>query len=123
MYQNPEQEIVVISASKPQAIIEQAVQQGVRQAMDAYRQENPPRRSEPEPAQERRYFYRLADIVGNKKRGTPPLLPISRSGWYRGIQEGRFPKPINLTAHTVVWKAEDVDAIIRELQSRAEDAR
>ena len=45
----------------------------------------------------------------------PPVLaiiPISRSAWWAGIREGKFPKGIKLGSKTTVWRAEDIRALI-----------
>jgi prophage regulatory protein len=40
------------------------------------------------------------------------LIPVSKSAWYQGIKEGRFPQPLKLGPRTTVWKAEDVRKLI-----------
>ena len=40
-------------------------------------------------------FIRLFQIIGNPK-ATPPvpaIIPVSKTTWFRGIREGRYPKP------------------------------
>ena len=56
-------------------------------------------------------FLRIWHIIGDEKRGIPPLLPISESSWWKGIKAGRYPKPIKLGERTAVWRVEDVMAI------------
>lgn len=34
-------------------------------------------------------FYRVSEIIGCRKKGIPPILPISRAAWYQGVKEGR----------------------------------
>lgn len=43
------------------------------------------------------------------------LIPVSKSGWWLGIQEGRFPKGVKLGKNTTAWKAEDIRALIEQL--------
>lgn len=43
-------------------------------------------------------------------------IPISRSAWWRGIQEGRFPKGIRLSERCTAWRQSDLDALIRRLE-------
>ena len=57
-------------------------------------------------------FLRLSQILGDRKRGIPPLIPISKSTWWQGVREGRFPLPIKLGPRTTVWRASDVFALI-----------
>lgn len=37
-------------------------------------------------------FLRLRDVIGGKDN--PGIIPVSRSSWYKGIAEGRYPKPV-----------------------------
>ncbi len=38
-------------------------------------------------------------------------IPVSKSTWWAGIKDGRFPKPQKLGARVTVWKAEDIRAL------------
>ena len=49
-------------------------------------------------------FVRLPQILS--------LIPISRSAWWAGIREGKFPQGIKLGSKTTVWRAEDIRALI-----------
>jgi len=49
-------------------------------------------------------FVRLPQILS--------LIPISRSAWWAGVREGKFPKGIKLGSKTTVWRAEDIRALI-----------
>ncbi|WP_291220364.1 AlpA family phage regulatory protein [Dokdonella sp.] len=49
-------------------------------------------------------FLRLPQILS--------LIPISRSAWWAGIREGKFPKGVKLGSKTTVWRAEDIRALI-----------
>ena len=35
------------------------------------------------------------------------LVPVSRSHWWAGVKDGRYPKPIKLSARVTVWRASD----------------
>lgn len=50
-------------------------------------------------------FVRLPQILA--------LIPISRSAWWAGVREGKFPKGIKLGSKTTVWRAEDIRALIQ----------
>jgi len=52
-------------------------------------------------------FLRLPDVLS--------LIPVSKTSWYSGVAEGRFPKPIRLSARTSAWKVEDIRKLIDEL--------
>ena len=41
-------------------------------------------------------------------------IPVSKSTWWAGIKDGRFPKPQKLGARVTVWKAEDIRALYEQ---------
>ena len=43
-------------------------------------------------------FLRLRDMIG--AGDNPDGIPVSRSSWYKGIAEGRYPKPVKLGERT-----------------------
>lgn len=43
------------------------------------------------------------------------IVKIPKSSWWRGIKEGRFPKPIKLGVRTSAWLASDIKALIDRL--------
>lgn len=44
-------------------------------------------------------------------------LPISRSGFWAGVKSGKFPKPRKISARVTVWRAEDIHALLAEIES------
>lgn len=42
-------------------------------------------------------------------------LPMSRSSWWNGVREGRYPRGIKLGPKTTCWRASDINALIRSL--------
>jgi len=42
-------------------------------------------------------------------------IPISRTAWFNGVREGRYPRPVKLGARSVGWKVEDVRQLIQSL--------
>ena len=38
-------------------------------------------------------------------------IPVSKSTWWAGVKEGRFPQPIKLSPRTTVWRVEDIRAL------------
>lgn len=51
-------------------------------------------------------FVRLSQILSP----TGPI-PVSKSTWWQGVKNGRFPKPTKLGPRTTVWRAEDIRAL------------
>ena len=41
-------------------------------------------------------FLRLHQIIGAPQRGIPPIIPVSRTTWYDGVREGKFPQPVKM---------------------------
>lgn len=82
-------------------------------------------------------FLRLADIIGqaeitpaqaeaNRKAGRrgrkarPAIrgvIPISASAWWAGVKDGRFPKPIKLSANVTVWRASEIYALMDDREA------
>lgn len=52
-------------------------------------------------------FLRLSSILA--PRGP---IPVSKSTWWAGIKDGRFPKPVKLGARITVWRVDDVRRLI-----------
>lgn len=51
-------------------------------------------------------FVRLSSILA-----PAGPIPVSKSTWWQGVKDGRFPKPHKLGPRTTVWKAEDIRAL------------
>ncbi|MBT5226841.1 MAG: AlpA family phage regulatory protein [Proteobacteria bacterium] len=60
-------------------------------------------------------FLRISHILGNPKTNTPPIIPVSKSTWWAGVASGKFPKPVKLGPATTAWRAEDIQALVKEL--------
>jgi prophage regulatory protein len=60
-------------------------------------------------------FLRLPDIVGDKKRGIRGIIPMAKATWYAGIADGRYPRPIQLSAKSVAWRECDITALVKRL--------
>ena len=55
-------------------------------------------------------FIRLRQIIGDKS--TPAIIPVSRSSWWAGVRESRFPKSVKLGKRTTAWKVADIRKLI-----------
>jgi len=60
-------------------------------------------------------FVRVLKILGDPRKGIPPVIPVSKSAWWQGVKDGRFPKPIKLSAGVTVWRVEDIRALIERV--------
>lgn len=59
-------------------------------------------------------FIRLRNIIGDKKRGIPAVVPVSKTAWWAGVKDGRYPKSHKLGPRTTVWKVEDIRRLISD---------
>ena len=57
-------------------------------------------------------FVRLHQIVGNKKSGIPPVIPVCASTWWLGVASGKYPRPVKLGPKTTAWRVEDIRDLI-----------
>lgn len=57
-------------------------------------------------------YLRLRDIIGDRKRGIPAVIPISATTWWEGVRTHRFPKPRKLGPRTTVWLVGDIRRLI-----------
>jgi len=53
-------------------------------------------------------FVRLAQIL--------EVIPVSKSTWWRGVRDGRFPKPVKLSERASGWKVEDVRECMQKFE-------
>ena len=62
-------------------------------------------------------FFRLHQIIGNPKASPPipAIIPVSKSSWWAGVKDGRYPKSVKLSARTTAWRVEDIRALIERM--------
>ena len=62
-------------------------------------------------------YLRLPKILGDANRNppVPAVIPVSKSTWWAGVKNGRFPKPVKLGPKTTAWRVEDIRALIARL--------
>jgi predicted DNA-binding transcriptional regulator AlpA len=56
-------------------------------------------------------LLRLADVIGDRKKGIPGLIPMSRSKFYELIKCGIMPPPLHIGCNSY-WKRNSVMAVI-----------
>lgn len=64
-------------------------------------------------------YLRVWDIVGDRKRGIEPLIPVSRTTWWNGVKEGKYPKPVKLSERVTVWKRADIMGLLENIGGAA----
>ncbi len=60
-------------------------------------------------------FLRLSAIIAPNGP-----IPVSKSTWWQGVRDGRFPKPVKLGPRTTAWRVEDVLAVIQQINASGE---
>ena len=43
------------------------------------------------------------------------IYPVSKSTWWLGISEGRYPQPVKISHNAVAWLESDIQALIDQL--------
>jgi len=49
-------------------------------------------------------FVRLPTVLA--------VYPVSRSTWWLGVKDGRFPKPVKLGPRTTAWRVSDIRELL-----------
>ncbi len=58
-------------------------------------------------------YLRIHQILGDAKRGIPAIYPISKSAWWAGVRDGRYPASVKLGPRTTAWRVEDIRTLIK----------
>ena len=51
-------------------------------------------------------LYRLPEVLAR--------YPVGRSTWWKGIADGRFPRPVKLGPRVSAWRKSEIDQLIAE---------
>jgi len=65
-------------------------------------------------------FIRESQIIGNKEKGIPPIIPVGRTTWLNGVETGIYPKPVKLSERCKAYRVEDIRALIKKLGGTAQ---
>ncbi|MBP7722884.1 MAG: AlpA family phage regulatory protein [Alphaproteobacteria bacterium] len=49
-------------------------------------------------------FVRLPEVL--------KVFPVSKSTWWAGVKDGRFPRPVKLGQKITAWRVQDIRALI-----------
>ena len=52
-------------------------------------------------------FVRLPQVL--------KVFPVSKSSWWAGVREGRYPKPVKLGPKMTAWRVSDIHDLIQSL--------
>ncbi len=59
-------------------------------------------------------YLRLPQIIGNAKANPPipAIYPVSKSSWWQGIRDGRYPAGVKISPRCTAWRIEQIRALI-----------
>jgi len=59
-------------------------------------------------------YVRLTQIIGNPKADPPipAIFPVSKSTWWAGVREGRYPQSVKLSTRCTAWRVQDIMDLI-----------
>jgi predicted DNA-binding transcriptional regulator AlpA len=63
---------------------------------------------DPQNTQQSYGFYRLPSVLSK--------IPVSRSAWWQGIKDGRYPAGIKIAPRTTAWVKSDIDDLCARLE-------
>lgn len=63
-------------------------------------------------------FLRAGQIYKHPKNAEP-IVPVSRSKWYAGVDSGEYPQPIKLSSGVSVWLLSELQAFIHAAVEKA----
>jgi len=55
-------------------------------------------------------FLRLPQVLD--------IVPVSKTAWWDGIREGRFPSGVKLARRTTAWRVSDIQKLCEDLAVR-----
>lgn len=58
----------------------------------------------------------LEDIIGNREKGIPAIIPVGKSTWYAGVKTGRYPKSFEVSEGRVAWRGADIYTLLQQLR-------
>lgn len=57
-------------------------------------------------------YLRLKQLVGSKKEGIPPMIPVAKSTIWEWVKAGKFPAPVKLGQATTCWRLSDIQRFL-----------
>lgn len=63
-------------------------------------------------------FLRVRDILGDRSKGIPAIIPVSRATWWAGVASGRFPAGVLLGPRIRAWAVEDIKTLVDKMRAK-----
>lgn len=45
------------------------------------------------------------------------IIPVSKSTWWAGVKDGRFPKSVKISPKVTAWRVEDIRALMASFET------
>ncbi len=62
-------------------------------------------------------FLRIKQIIGDRKTGIPPIIPVSKSTLWLWVKAGKFPAPVKLGPRVTAWDVRVVRTYLNQAES------
>ena len=62
-------------------------------------------------------FLRIKQIIGDRKTGIPPIIPVSKSTLWLWVKAGKFPAPVKLGPLVTAWDVRVVRTYLNQAES------
>ena len=63
----------------------------------------------------------LPEIGFVRERQILRVFPVSRSTWWNGVRDGKYPKPVKLSDRITAWRVSDIRALIEAKSEAGKD--
>ena len=57
----------------------------------------------------------IRKFVAGTVAGDAPIIPISKSAWWKGVKAGSYPAPIKLSENVTVWRSDEIQSLVNEI--------
>lgn len=57
-------------------------------------------------------YVRIWQIIGDRKKGIAPIIPVSKATWWAGVESGRYPKGVLLGPRTRAWDVREIRGLL-----------
>ncbi len=69
----------------------------------------------PEDWRVRSNINELPEIGFIREREFLRVFPVSRSTWWNGVRDGKYPQPVKLSERITAWRVSDIRALIEAI--------
>ena len=63
--------------------------------------------------------YKLPESGFLRLKQVLEIFPVSKSTWWAGVKDGRYPKPVQLGPKMTAWRVVDIIFLLENIDSQA----